>query len=702
MKKIVILVLLLVFSKAVKAQSTDLDRETIKVSYVKLPTNPVKDKNLRTYSVNTNSVPTAESAYPSKVINESIIIEGFEKINRNGTIDVQIQVNDIIIEGVKYYETEDIKKNKEGKVISSQKYYQPIIHYRTTASYYVKDQNGKRDEYTISDKGNFKASKYKTKKEGENYVSTNIESLKSQFIKKFARNIPSSVNYELNNQFGYHAQEQVGTNLWILDSKKHPEYTAHKKALKQAQEIFATSKYNQSISGLKEKLEPVMVYFKSVIPKYTDPKKNKHKKMRYASYYNLAKMYYYLDMPDETSKYANKLIENGYDKSDGKQLAEMAENLKEKFIVNNVTSRHFEVNTADSTFDDTVVETETVIEALPIVKEFETAYESTGSLEEDNKMSISILRTLKNVFAGEGSYLGYYPIEAEIITDAASGKVTGQKFIVPTNDQAYKYITFVWDGNFLAHALVDTYRIDLFWKNNQLAGVRIDSFQNFDFTIRYDMDNNPIYLEGHQASNNDIPSNFDITYIDGKITESVRNTQGMFKNYVSTAKIFKYNEDAIEVNTTVYKRGKARETKNEVSSLTMTYNVVSDSELQITTNFGKSGSTRVKSFIYRPDGKMRRVSNNEQPYNSINTTDNIYEGDKRVKQIFFSTFKGEFHTKSIINYKDFDKKPGETEDKWRNGKYFYDSNGILVEEIRDGKYREKINGLWSGWKYMSY
>jgi hypothetical protein len=703
MKSIISLFALFAFSIFINAQSTDLDRETFYVSYVRLPTNPVEDESLRTYSIQINSSPMAESAYPSKLLHENITLEGFEKINKNGTIDILLQINDVIITGIKYYESEEVKKDKEGNVISSQKYFKPIIDYKTTASYYIKDQNGARVEYPISDKDQFKGYKYKTKKEAEKYVSTNLKSLKLGFLKSFIASIPSSINYTINNQFGYDTQKQVGVNLWILDSKKHPEFEGHKKALKQIQDVFATTKYNEPITGLKEKLDPVITYFESVIPKYTDAKKNKHKKMRYASYYNLAKIYYYIDMPDETIKYANMLVENNYDKEDGRQMAELATSLNEKFIVNKTKTRHFEVITTDVSFDETIVETPVVVEVAPVEEQLDTAYMSSGSIEEDNKVSTSILRILKNVFAARGNSLGDYPIGAEYITDNASGKIIGQKLLVPNNAKAYKYIHFVWDGNFLTHALIDTNRVDLYWKNNQLIGINVDIFGTFNFTIHYDINNNPVYLEGHEANNNGIPNTIDVVYKDNRIIESKINAQTPYKKYISKVKTFSYNDDVVEVNTIIYKKGKNPEPKNIVSNLTMTYRVIAENELQITTHFLMSESKNIKNFRYRlNDGLMTRVSNLNEPGNSRNTTDHVYEGDKLVKTFHFATYKGKFQTKWVSNSKDFIKKPGQTEDKWRHGKYFYDENDVLIKEFRDRKYHEKIDGVWSGWKFMRY
>ncbi len=63
--------------------------------------------------------------------------------------------------------------------------------------------------------------------------------------------------------------------------------------------------------------------------------------MRYASYYNKAKLYLYLDDPDAAIQEAEGLIKNDYDVKDGKKIIETAKKLKELFNKKKVNTRHF-------------------------------------------------------------------------------------------------------------------------------------------------------------------------------------------------------------------------------------------------------------------------------------------------------------------------------------------------------------------------
>lgn len=133
----------------------------------------------------------------------------------------------------------------------------------------------------------------------------------------------------------------------------------HNEAYTKAKNAFAKMKYDEPTDELAKELEPVIEYFKSVIPKYPGTKR-KMRKIKYASYYNLANIYYYLDMPDKVQEYGQKIIDNDYDKSDGRRFLRYAESLKESMEKNNMKSRHMKVVTEDlSNVEDEKEETET-------------------------------------------------------------------------------------------------------------------------------------------------------------------------------------------------------------------------------------------------------------------------------------------------------------------------------------------------------
>ncbi len=407
MKNYILVFLLSFVTFSSYSQSVDLDREHMKVSYVRLPSNPVLDENFRTFSINVNASYISRGAYPRAILEDKIILDGFEKVDRMGSIQIEIQIDDVIINNVEIKKREVVKKDKEGEITSRKTYYKPVITYTTSGRYYLKDHTEKPPNYGLGRKSFHTGSEYNSHSAAYKYFNNNRGSLKNKFTRDFIESIPGTINGKINYRYGYSPMNHKAL-LWILDSKKNPENEGHKKALADIQEVFKEMTFGEPIDAIKTKAQPIITYFESVIPKFSDVKKKKHKKMRYASYFNIAYIYYYLDMPDKAIEYANKLIENGYDKGDGKKILKEADLLKARFATNKINTRHFEVITIDNSAEDQVIAEE--------VDEYEEGLKFMNSLYEER-----ILETVLINHKGErvdGS------IKVEVPKDAADLDMT--------------------------------------------------------------------------------------------------------------------------------------------------------------------------------------------------------------------------------------------------------------------------------------
>jgi hypothetical protein len=100
---------------------------------------------------------------------------------------------------------------------------------------------------------------------------------------------------------------------------------------------------NTSIEGAREQLKPVIDYFEKIKRIYSSTSKH-DRKMKYASYFNLAVLYYYLDDPQAMMKEAKGLELNDYDAKDARGFVQTATWLKNLFEQNNIYTRHFTIN----------------------------------------------------------------------------------------------------------------------------------------------------------------------------------------------------------------------------------------------------------------------------------------------------------------------------------------------------------------------
>jgi hypothetical protein len=131
--------------------------------------------------------------------------------------------------------------------------------------------------------------------------------------------------------------------MWIIDSRKHPEYSSHRNAFLQLKDVLFSISANKPLDGVREQVKPVIDYFEGIKKRYTSTSKH-DRKIRYASYFNLAVLYYYLDDPQAMLKEAAGLILNDFDARDGKAFETTALRLKNQFEETKINTRHFTID----------------------------------------------------------------------------------------------------------------------------------------------------------------------------------------------------------------------------------------------------------------------------------------------------------------------------------------------------------------------
>ncbi|WP_025667609.1 hypothetical protein [Aquimarina megaterium] len=313
------------------AQSADLDKENFKVSYVKLPTKPILDDTKRTYSTN----------------HRGISISGFSKVKSEGTLDFNYTFNGTEIGEVNINKNKIEKKDKEGKVISVSYEYMVVVTYSSSGSLSLNNaETADNFQKTYSESTTYKSSTFGSYTKAKDYYNNNRHNLRNKYRTAHKNTIISNINSYANRAYGYIPYTTEYEYLWILGSKKHPEFQKHHEAFDKVKASFDKIKYDEPIDEIKKEMEPIIEYFNSVIPNYPGDKR-KIRKVRYASYYNIANLYYYLEMPEKVKEYAQKIIDNNYDKKDGKYFIKKADQLIKSLETNKTNTRHMKVLTED-------------------------------------------------------------------------------------------------------------------------------------------------------------------------------------------------------------------------------------------------------------------------------------------------------------------------------------------------------------------
>jgi hypothetical protein len=345
MKNPLILGVFTLISLVSAAQSVDLDRFYFNATYRELPRKGL-DTSWRTYAVSMESGPMCKMAIKDEYLTQLVNIEGWRKLDRRAHILIKSRLEDVIVERSQVRERQEILKDKQGKQVGVKNYYAMQLTYSYGAQTTVTDYTGRvLEELPVIDrsiKHTYTSQEYTTKMEAELYFSYNIMNVTQEIMRRVATNTFEDISGRLTSNYGY-TLRTVNDFMWILDTRKHPEYDSHRRAFALVKQAMFQMNADEPTDKVREMMKPAIDYFEKVKRMYPSSNK-KERKLRYASYYNLAKIYLYLDDPDAAMREATLLVMNDFDARDGRMLETVANDLKWLLQQNKVKTRHFPVN----------------------------------------------------------------------------------------------------------------------------------------------------------------------------------------------------------------------------------------------------------------------------------------------------------------------------------------------------------------------
>jgi hypothetical protein len=334
---------LMLFTFNLNAQKVDLDKYNFQFRFRQLPKNPLP-ANYRTYTLEIVAPGSIREVFPEEYFDANAKLEGWRRVlNGPSHLMIKYELEDLIFKEVTISEREEVKKDKDGKETGRTTYYKVSAPYSWQGIISVKDLNDSTvfwDKITATSV--WTSRETSTYKEAASYWNNNRADIKNQVLKDVVKENLSATNIHLNASFGFAA---VSRNqfLWILDSKKHPEFDAQQTVIEQLKIQVEKVTADGFPMEAKSSIEEIIKYFDNIPARFATDDKG-HKKLRYGSFYNKAKIYLLLDNPQAAMAEADKLIANDYDKNDGESLKEDAKRLLEDFAKNNLTSRHYRID----------------------------------------------------------------------------------------------------------------------------------------------------------------------------------------------------------------------------------------------------------------------------------------------------------------------------------------------------------------------
>jgi hypothetical protein len=334
---------LLFFSLTLTAQKKlDLDRYHFTVQYRSLPKLRL-DSAYRTYNVVTESTRMMQPFLQEMAPEKSVLLEGWRRLPDGGHLTVKVKLEDLLPESVSVKERVENIKDKNGQITGTRIYYRQEVIYTFAATANITDYKGMHVmDQVLADRGYkqvYKSPEFAVSKLAEGYFMLNALTITNDLYRNCVNRAMHYLSERITDNFGF-SEVTANDYMWIIDSRKHPEYAAHRQAFQKLNSVLFSMNARTPITGVREQLKPVIDYFEKIKRNY--PSTSKHdRKIRYASYFNLAVLYYYLDDPEAMMKEASGLALNDFDSKDGKAFEQSAIRLKNLFQQTNIYTRHF-------------------------------------------------------------------------------------------------------------------------------------------------------------------------------------------------------------------------------------------------------------------------------------------------------------------------------------------------------------------------
>jgi hypothetical protein len=345
MKKLFTLSGFILFISVVYAQRVDLDRFNFSVSYRDFPENPLPEA-YKTYNVRLEASPSLAPGYSVQNLENNILVEGLKKVEGTGHITVLVMMDDLVFDRPESVERIVTSKDKQGREIKKS-FVSTQLTYSFAARVSVYDYKGNTlvSNKILFDRDNkmtYKTPESNSAEDASIYYNNKFNDVRSSIAGQLSATAVVQTNQWLNDQYGFPVR-RVNDILWILNNKRHKAYSDQQKAWNDFKNAIVLMNESEPLDKVKRKMQPVIDYFEKVKKEYTSSDKE-DRKMRYASFYNLAKIYLYLDEPEKSMTEADALALNDFDERDGKMLHQAAALLADKLRKNNADTRHFAVN----------------------------------------------------------------------------------------------------------------------------------------------------------------------------------------------------------------------------------------------------------------------------------------------------------------------------------------------------------------------
>jgi len=352
-------------------QKVNIDNKRIHVEYATIPKHYVEPE-YRTYSVDISG----SYKFDKQDLANQLQIRGWEQLQDGGTAKGNLRVAAFSRGQSSYKKKVKEKKDDDGNVISSTTYYKyeatntgnaslkiygPLNELAVRKKAKSKKEKKKMEEkasnpflqgvetsgnsatdgsvsYDLSKSYYISTKEHKTLKAAGDEMRRTFESEYQQNLNDYNESIGAKATSYLNSHYGY-SRKRDWAKFKTLGSKKHPEYEMFNNAANAMKEILSQKQFNQPFDDIAQNIYPIIDYFRTTADNNSGNDKHQ-KRLKAASLYNMAQLYYYLDQPEEAIAIGNEYLDWGHDEKDGQKFIDKSDKLAQLLDFHNMNGRY--------------------------------------------------------------------------------------------------------------------------------------------------------------------------------------------------------------------------------------------------------------------------------------------------------------------------------------------------------------------------
>ena len=343
-KLLSVLVLLFISGNVFAQKSVNVDNLRFNYFERQLPQRPLNPPFFY-YAVKIDLPGSIRNYVDEQSLYEMVDIVGQRVANEPANDDVIITVKmlPVIIAGNSVKERISEKKARDGTVTKESFYKMEVVYNFESNAVVAKEGTAIYRFAMFSRIGNitFESGEYKTGKEASDYWRNNREVLIEQFTRECAEKSMTILSKSLNDFYGFPIKKE-STLIKTINEKNHSENDILRANCNEIKARMEALDGNTPLT--EDDMSDLINYFKSIPDKYNDTSSKAHAQLRYVAYFNLCRIYMFVNQPEQVKEWADLLLVNGIDKKDAQGLKKDADAQTKRFDRFGIRTSQFDTN----------------------------------------------------------------------------------------------------------------------------------------------------------------------------------------------------------------------------------------------------------------------------------------------------------------------------------------------------------------------